>query len=217
MAFGCQQHVRESAEDVGPDRLAFVGAGHALDLVGRNAEMVGPEPDQPLGKSDLGAQRRFDAHPGLFEIDLPPGIGDGFGGGLCRHRLGVLLATLRHHGGCVRHLLFCRFLLGAARHDGLGLPPGVGIGNDTVCLGARRQRRCRDKAGRPPLQFGDQRPARVGRNGCDRTRSWPHPEPVEGQRRFGLSRKAHAMLRDTPGWGTARSPGGWRQLDNYVP
>ena len=72
--------------------------------------MIGPEPDQPLDKSGLGAESRFDAGLGLRKIDRPPWIGHGFGGGLFRHLLGVLLGS-RHHGGRFRHLLWLCFLL----------------------------------------------------------------------------------------------------------
>ena len=61
MAFDREQHVAEAAEHMRADRLALVAAGHRLNLVGRDAEMVRPEPHQPLGKADLGADRGVDA------------------------------------------------------------------------------------------------------------------------------------------------------------
>ena len=58
MALDREQHVAEAAEHMRADRLALERAGdrpHA-GLVGRHAEMVRPEPDQPLDEAD--ARRR---------------------------------------------------------------------------------------------------------------------------------------------------------------
>ena len=44
--------------------------------------MVGPEPHQPLDKSNLGAESSLGADPRLLEIDLPSRIGHAFGGHL---------------------------------------------------------------------------------------------------------------------------------------
>ena len=85
MALGRQQQVGEATEHVRADSLALVSAGHAADLVGRDAKMIGPEPDQPLGKSDFSGERRRGPNPHLFEIDRPPRIGHGLGGHLRRH------------------------------------------------------------------------------------------------------------------------------------
>jgi hypothetical protein len=56
-----------------PDRFALIGAGeleHARALGGRDAEMVRPEPGQPLRKPDVGSGGS--PHPGfrLLEEDL---------------------------------------------------------------------------------------------------------------------------------------------------
>ena len=68
MAFDRDQHVGETAKDMRPDRFALISAGHRNDLVGRNAEMVRPEPHKPFDKADLGADRGLEAHFG-FVLD----------------------------------------------------------------------------------------------------------------------------------------------------
>ena len=116
MALDRQQHVGEAAEHMRADRLALVGAGHAADLVRRDAEMVGPEPDQPLGEADLGAERGLDAGLGLVEIDLLPRIGrSASAAAFAWLRIAFASRAVmrrRHpHGGRFRHLLLLGFLL----------------------------------------------------------------------------------------------------------
>ena len=190
MALDGQQHIGEPADNMGPNGLALIGPGHALNLVGRDAEMVGPEPDQPLHKSDLGAESGFGAGPCLVKIDLSPRIRDGFGGDLCRHRIGILLAAL-HHGGRVRHLLSFRFLLRFRGDDRFGLPLRIGLVDGAESLRTRRQRGCRHLACRRPFEFGDQRPARIRLDRRNRSRPRPHPKPMEGQYCFSLCGTAH--------------------------
>ncbi len=139
MALDGQQHVGEPAKDVRANGFALIGARHALDLVGRDAEMVRPEPDQPLRQSDVGVERGLSAKLRLFQIDRPPRIGDGVSGGLCRHLVAALSDTLCHRGrrhrGRVGHLLPFRVLFSLC--DGrFGLPLRVGIGNSAERLGA---------------------------------------------------------------------------------
>src|SRR5262249_47046189 len=55
------QHVLEAAQ-VGADGLALIGPSHALDLVGRDAEAVRPEPHPPRHQSNIGVQ--MDQSPG---------------------------------------------------------------------------------------------------------------------------------------------------------
>ena len=66
MSLDGAQHVAEAAKRMGADSLALVSPGHGLNLVRRDAEMVRPEPNQPLGKSDLGRDRRLDARRRLL-------------------------------------------------------------------------------------------------------------------------------------------------------
>ena len=62
MALDRLQEIREAAE--------HVGAHHGDVFVGRNAEMVGPEPDQALDQVDLGVAGSIEASFGLAENDL---------------------------------------------------------------------------------------------------------------------------------------------------
>src|SRR2546430_17098738 len=55
------QHVDEAAQEVRSDRLALIGAGHRYDLIGRNAEMIRPKPNEPLDEADVGGDGGFDA------------------------------------------------------------------------------------------------------------------------------------------------------------
>src|SRR5262249_60403783 len=57
MGLDREQHVGEPAEHMRPDRLALEGAGDCPHLVGRDAEMVRPEPYQPLDEPGLGIER----------------------------------------------------------------------------------------------------------------------------------------------------------------
>ncbi len=61
MAFDRLQQIGEAAEHMGANRLALIRARHPNDLVGGNAEMVRPEPHQPLDKADLGAGSGIEA------------------------------------------------------------------------------------------------------------------------------------------------------------
>ena len=67
-----EQHVGELPEHMRADRLALIGAADRprRPLVGGNAEMVRPEPDQPLGEADIGVERGIVAGLGLGEINL---------------------------------------------------------------------------------------------------------------------------------------------------
>jgi hypothetical protein len=55
MAFDGDQHVGEAPKHVGADRLALVGADHGDIFVGRDAEMIRPEPNQAFDETDVGA------------------------------------------------------------------------------------------------------------------------------------------------------------------
>ncbi len=178
MALGRQQQVGEAAEHVRADGLALVSAGHAPDLVGRDAEMIGPEPDQPLDKTDFGAERGRDANPRLFEIDPPPRIGDSFSGHLRRHLARALRGAF-HHRGRFRHLKAFRVLLFLG-DDRLRLPLRKRVGHRAIGLGARRQIGGSEFAGCGTIEVSEQRAARVGLDRRDRSRTRPHSEPMEG-------------------------------------
>jgi len=62
------QHVGEAPEDVRTDRFALERAGphsRQLTLVRGDAEMVGPERDQPLGETALGQHRALQSRQRL--------------------------------------------------------------------------------------------------------------------------------------------------------
>jgi hypothetical protein len=85
------------------------------------------------------------------------------------------------------HLLLLGLLL---RLFGAGRAPRIGVGHGAVRLCAA------GKGGRGgqhqrPVEFGDQRAARVGADGGDRSRSRPHAEAMKRQHRIGLCGIAH--------------------------
>ena len=69
------QHVDEAAERVGTDRFALIGAGHRGAFVGRNTEVIGPEPNKALDEADLGGEGGFDTDLGLVLYELNADIG----------------------------------------------------------------------------------------------------------------------------------------------
>ena len=195
MALGGLQHVGEAPEDVGADGLALVGTGHALDLVGRDAEMVRPEPHQPLGKADLGGERRIDARLRLVEIDLPPGVGNGLGRRLAAMSLAACSVPSAMEGAA------------AAAPP----PPSARARRRSAGPAARRWRRRR--CGRPARSTASPAAAISPCAGlsssassaprgsdCDgRDRSWarPHAEAMQRKRRLGLRGMTHREYLDT--------------------
>src|SRR5919204_3697303 len=93
MSFDRGQHVDEAAQYVRPDRFALVGAGHRQDLVGRNAEMIRPKPNEPLDEADFGGDGRFDADFALVLHELH---------WQCWWRVLLSLSRLRHGGLRIR-------------------------------------------------------------------------------------------------------------------
>jgi len=69
MAVGSTKQVDEMAQNMGAERLAFVAAGHDRS-VEADAEMVRPEPDEPLDKPDFGVTRGIDPRLGLGQNNL---------------------------------------------------------------------------------------------------------------------------------------------------
>jgi len=67
-----EQHGAELAEYMGANGFALKRASKRthLTFVGGDAEMTGPEPDQPLDKTDLGTHRGLKPRLGLFQIEL---------------------------------------------------------------------------------------------------------------------------------------------------
>ena len=153
--------------------------------------MVRPEPHQPLGKPDVGGQRGFDARLGLVQVDRPAGVRNGIGGDLGRHLVGGLLGALDHGRPGRRDPLPFGLLLRARGHDPLGLPLGVGVGDDAEGLGGTWQRSRGERAGARPVELGQQRAARIRFDGGDRSRARSHPETVQRQHRLGLRGLSH--------------------------
>src|ERR1043166_7405552 len=75
MARGGEQHVGEASEDVRPYRLAFVPGRHVVDSVGRDAEVVRPEPHQPFDKADVSLEPGVEPRLDLLEEVLSLAIG----------------------------------------------------------------------------------------------------------------------------------------------
>src|SRR5262249_9844238 len=158
--FGGEQHVAEAAEHVRADDLAFVGAANLahIALVRRDAEMVRPEPDEPLEKADLGAERGIDTRLGFREINLLREAGArialwrGGGRGVSLHAggggaPGGRSALLRGASGLPRR------------------PPRLLEGEcDAGGGAAREQIRTADAAGARAIQFREQRAAGIRRN-----------------------------------------------------
>src|SRR6202030_4879574 len=66
VAFDGLQHVDKAPEDVRADRLALVAAGFHR-RIGIDAEMVGPEPYQPLDETNLSTNRGLEPSFCLIE------------------------------------------------------------------------------------------------------------------------------------------------------
>ena len=186
VTLGGQQQIDEAGEDMRADGFALIGAGHALDLVGRDAEMVRPEPRQPLCKSNLRRECRIDARLDLVEVDLPAGIRHRLGGHLGRH---FFVAAVGH--GRSRRPLLLRLLLRASRKDAFGLPLGIGVGDRAERLRARLQRTRRNLARARPVELGEQRAAGVRLDGRDGAEPRAEAEPVERERRYCLGGLSH--------------------------
>ena len=70
MALGCLQQIRETTKHMRANSFALIGAHHGGVFSGRNAEVVGPEPHQPLDQADLGARSGVKTRFGLAQNDL---------------------------------------------------------------------------------------------------------------------------------------------------
>src|SRR5204862_1687969 len=80
------------------------------------------------------------------------------------------------------------FFLGDSR---LGLPLCIRVGHRAIGFCTARQVRRRDFAGARTIKFGDQRSARIGLDGGNRSRTRPHSEAMEGKYGFSLCGTAH--------------------------
>ncbi len=187
MGLDRQQHVGEAAEHVRADRLALVGAAdrtHAA-LVGGDAEMIRPEPDEPFGEADVGAERGMNARLGLVEIDLLRHGGTGIRG--AARAASTACRVLRRRTRSAPRL--------AASHRccsaGPAAPPLRGLARYALLLlklegrarrlAARRQIRIGDPSGARPVELGQQRAARIGRDRGDRPGARAETEAMKRQ------------------------------------
>ena len=195
MGFGGEQHVGEAAEHMRPDRLALIGAGETRHLVGRHAEMVGPEPHQPFGKADLGAERRGKARLGFAADDVAHHIGFfRFG------RRGLGRGLGRRHGVWIRAAHGALAFFGLALGDDLPGPPfGAEFEGGAHRHRAAHEMGAVDPADVRPVELGEQCAARIGGNGGDRAAAGPKAKAVQRKRR-GLQFERHERPR--PGVGT---------------
>jgi hypothetical protein len=184
VALGRQQHVGKAAEHVWADRLALIGAGHHRRIEA-DAEMVRPEPHQPLDQSDFGVERGVKTRPCFLEKDLARQ----------RHRLwlGRLVLTgnrrrgdgfVRHHGGGIGIVdaglggplaFLLQFLLCQ--------PLGVAFVDRAIFSAARRQIGIGDLSRTGRLQVGQHRSKRIGCDRRDRAGLGTKAETVKGERR----------------------------------
>ena len=181
MPLGGEQHVAEAAERMGADRLALVTAGHRLNLVRRNAEMVRPEPHQPLRKTDFGRDGGLDTCRRLLQEQLLRQRRLGWPRGLCglRHRRRSRRCRQRRRccgrrSGCLGRLLdpgrACHLLLVfafAALDLLLRVALLVELEHQARGFGAARQAPVGDAPGIRAIEFREQRAARIGRDRVD--------------------------------------------------
>ncbi len=198
MGFGGQQHVAEAAEHVRADDLAFIGAANLahVALVRRHAEMVRPEPDEPLEEADLGAERGLDARLGFREINLLRHPGTRIAHWHWRRRRRGLIVHLRQGSAAARRGGLLRGAFGLARRPLRLLEGECDAGGGA----ARQQIRIADAAGARAIQFREQRAAGIRRNARNRSGAWTEAEPVQGKRslRFRIRDHASSSFRSGP-------------------
>jgi hypothetical protein len=180
VALGGEQHVLKTAQHMGTDRFALIAAGHDRG-VGVDAEMVRPEPHQPLDQANLGIDRRIEAGPGLVAEEL------------ARQRHGF---RLRGNGRRIRLGLHCRLSAGVQHRDFrggcaallfalvVGCTLGVKLEDRPIGRSAARQIGICDQSRVRPFQLGKERAPRVGSDRRDRTGARPEAESVQCQSRF---------------------------------
>src|SRR5262245_50174224 len=183
MAFDRGQHVDEAAKDVRAYRLALIGTGHRNDLVGRNTEVIRPEPNKALDEADVRGDGGFDADFGLVLNELNGQWRRLVLLSLSRFRRGSLRIGVRFHriavGHANNHALGLCLLLGALRQLFLRLPFSAELQKGARRLPAVGQIRRRDTPGARPFEVGQQCAARIVRDRGDRTGDRPETEPVQ--------------------------------------
>ena len=174
MAFNRLQQIGKAAEHMGTDRFPLIRPGHCNNLVGGNAEMIRPEPNQPLDKADLGIGGGVESRFCLVQQKL-----------LRQRRLSRLLrrgtrATGIGHArrcvasGCLILRALGQYLLGAAL--------GLKVRYRARRFGARQQIDFELTDGRP-IELGLQRATRIGGDGVDLIAQWSKAESMQSERR----------------------------------
>ena len=190
VAFNRQQHVGEAARHVRADRLALIGAddGAQRTFVRRDAEVIGPEPRQPLGKADLRGQRGIEPGLGLLEKDL-------LGNRTSRIGLGGASGPVRHLVVCAR--VGCSRGIGARLRSPLrGRLGGVllGAGDEARRLALLAKIECRASGfgtgeeigiaqapGARPRKIGDESAAGIGGDCGQRSLARTEAETMQGK------------------------------------
>jgi hypothetical protein len=155
---------------MGPDRLALISAGHH-GRADADAEMIRPEPDQPLHKTDLGADGGIDASAGFLQEDPL----------LQRRRslfLAHLLCGLRLHRGLCHARVLVTLLLGELL---LSEPFGVVLEHRSIGSAAGLQIRIVYVSCARPIKLREQRATRIGCDRRDRAGARPKSESMQRQ------------------------------------
>ncbi len=183
---------------MGADRLALVGAADRahMALVGRDAEMVRPEPDQPLDEADLGGERGIDARLGLVEIESAAGCRTGLRPRRRRRLLGGLrVRRLACCGRGAAALLRQRLAVAAARSACRAAAARCWNSNAARAASPLVSRsEIGDAAGAGAFELGEQRAARIGRDGRDRSGARPKAEPMQRKRSLSFRIGRHASM-----------------------
>ncbi|MGY3369295.1 hypothetical protein ACVWZL_006420 [Bradyrhizobium sp. GM2.4] len=127
------QHVGETSEHMRPDRLALERTGpdpRQLALAGGDAEMVGPEHDQPFGEAALDQRRALQPRQCLGAKGFLDDV-ERLRGGFCGRRRGRVGLHSVRLGHIVRRLVVSRLIV-----TGLGLGHLAG---DLGCHGVQRE------------------------------------------------------------------------------
>src|SRR5580700_294 len=189
---------------MGPDRFPLERAGHLHDLVRRDAEMVRPEPDQPLDEADIGAKRGIEARLGFVLKELLRQRRRWRRSWFRYWRWRLLLVCgvvrIRRHAWLargfaaidkVRGIRRLGLLLRTQRELLLRCLFGAKV-KDLARRFATRRQIGGDEAGLRTLQIGEEGALRVRSDGGDRIARRAETEPVERKRRcFFFATRGH--------------------------
>ncbi len=156
--------------------------------------MVRPEPDQPLGKADLGRQRRIEARLGLVEIDLLRSGADRRPRTPLRIGLGIVLRLRVLARVLAAHPWAAHF---SARPSSAHPPRGA---SRAVLRGIQRPRAppCRCSSGQPTRARPRPRDrSRRSAHRADRTQ-WPRPSRRAVRARTDAAPAPLVLLHQVP-------------------